>query len=764
MAKRIEHKKNRFDAHPIRGCPWDEHLSLTLIFYTMKTKLYALLLATIGCSCQPKEMVNPNVEYIHTEIGTLDNRASNCVIGPQLPYGSINPSPQTPHGGMDGYDPKDPISGFGQLHVSGTGWSSYGHFLISPQVGLSVGTDQHDSPYSQQISKAYYYKTHLDKYNITAEVAPAYYSAIYRFKYPSTKEAHIVFDASQRIMGDLVKVNNTIYNNECVMDSVKQQIRMKIRYEGGWPEGAYDLYLVGEYDQPATEVGVWKSNQVLSNDKKVTNDVSKKQHIGGYCKFDTSEDDEVLLKVAISFTSYEKAECLLKQEIPGWDFEKVKSAGRLAWSQKIKSIDIESVSEDQRTIFYSALYRVFTMARDRSQDNARWKSDQPFWDDNYAFWDTFRTVYPLLTLIDEKAVRDNILAIIDRFKHNGCVYDGFIAGNERTGDQGGNDVDHVIVDAYLKGVKGIDWKEAYKVVKYNADKMRLGFNGGTNKGRGLYDKYKELGWIPASIMSSSQTLEFAYNDYCVALMAKGLGYEEDYHRYMKRSGQWVKLWNPNLQGDGFTGFMDACNEDGTYTNLNPSVYGGSWALPFYEASSWTYSYYVPHDFDQLIRLMGGKEKFIQRLSYGFEHNKIEYTNEPAFLATRAFTHADRPDLSSYWAHHTMNTYYDLTGYPGNDDTGSMSSWYVFCAMGFFPNAGQDYYYLNAPSLLKSVITMADGHKLTITANAAKENVYIKSCEIDGKMWNSPFIKHEDLMKATSVKMELSSTPTSWGRE
>lgn len=722
----------------------------------MKNILPFLLTAVSLIGCQEADTDCHYADYVHTEIGVTDNRGSNCVIGPELPYGSINPSPFTENGNMDGYDPLSPIRGFAQLHVSGTGWSTYGHFLISPQIGFQVGLKDHDSPHSQDVNKAYYYKTHLDRYGITTEIAPSYYSTLYQFTFPATEDAVLKFDASQSIMKGSISKNSVEIHPET------NRIRMHIRFEGGWPEGAYNLYLVGEFNQKAIEAGTWEGNETFANQLLLQKDSVKGKHMGGYCKFDTRNDQKLLLKLALSFTSFEKAEEFLQKEIPAWDFEGLKEAGKQAWENKLSSIQIKTSSEDQKKMFYSSLYRVFTLAHDRSLDNYQWKSDAPFWDDNYAFWDTFRSAYPLLTLIDENTVRDNILAIIDRFKHNGCVYDGFIAGMERTADQGGNDVDHIIVDAYLKGVKGIDWKEAYQVVKYNADHRRIGFSHQKDTTKN-YEKYKKYGWIPACIMSSSQSLEFAYNDFCAALMAKGLGYESDFRTYYERSGKWICLWNPDLKDSGFKGFMDGRNEDGTFTQMNPREYGGSWQSPFYEASSWTYSYYVPHDFDKLIELMGGKEQFVKRLSYGFENKLIEYTNEPAFLAFRAFTHAGRPDLSSYWVHHTLNNSYDLTGYPGNDDTGSMASWYIFCSLGLFPNAGQDYYYFNAPTVSKAVIRLSDQRTLTIKANAAKENVYIKRCKVNGKRWNSPFIRHADLMNAHTIEMELSSTPTDWGK-
>jgi predicted alpha-1,2-mannosidase len=318
----------------------------------------------------------------------------------------------------------------------------------------------------------------------------------------------------------------------------------------------------------------------------------------------------------------------------------------------------------------------------------------------------------------------------------------------------------VIADAFLKGVKGVDWHQAYRIVKHNADRKRIGQLTWAERGdstAGGY-MYRKQGWIPNGVMSTSQSLEFSYNDYSAALMAKALGYEDDYLEYEKRSHKWVNLWNPDLENRGYKGFMDARNADGSFEFIQADKVGGSWNSPFYEGSSWTYSYYVPHDFDLLIDLMGGKDAFVERLEYGFRNRLVKYDNEPGFLAPWAFSHAGRPDLASYWVHDTMDKGFDLKGYPGNEDTGSMGSWYVFCYLGFFPNAGQDLYYLSAPRCTSAEIRLVDGRHLSIKANAAKGNVYIKSLKINGQEWNSPFITHSILSKGGLWEFDLTDSP------
>ena len=693
--------------------------------------------------------------FVDTSIGAIDSRGSNCVIGPQLPYGSINPSPQTEAGGTDGYHPKRPIRGFGQLHVSGTGWSSYGHFLISPRTGLETGLTAHDSPHSGDVTRPHYYRTQLDRYGIGVEVAPSHYSAIYRFAFPQSDESVLLFDASHSVVGDIATyMTGHVLENRVAVDTAAREVRMMIRFQGGWPEGAYDLYCLGRYDAEATEAGIWEGDRITAGAAELAAD-NPETHCGAYLKFRTDGAKPVQLKVALSFRSFEQAAGFLEQEIPGFDFDGVAARGKAAWNEKLSRAAVESYDAREQTIFYSALYRVFTLARDRSADTP-YTPGVPFWDDNYAFWDTFRTAYPLLTLIDTEAVRDNIRALIERFDRNGEVCDGFVAGRDRHNEQGGNDVDHVIVDAFLKGVEGVDWEAAYRIVRHNADQRRIGYIPGPERAANPAEayRYKEQGWIPNRAMSSSQTLEFAYNDYSAALMAQALDYEADGLRYLERSRQWVQLWNPELENRGYTGFIDARNADGTFAFIPADRVGGSWNTPFYEGSSWTYSYYVPHDFDRLIALMGGREQFVERLEHGFRNELVSYSNEPGFLATCAFTHAGRPDRTSYWMHDTMDKGFDLEGYPGNDDTGSMGSWYVFGSLGLFPSAGQDFYYLNAPRCVAATLRLQNGKKLKITSNAAPGRVYIRSVKLNGQAWTSPYLRHADIAQGGTLEFDL----------
>ena len=755
----------------------------------------ALLLTCLLTACSPGGSVH-YADFVDTSVGVMDKGASNCVIGPMLPYGSINPSPQSNKGTSDGYKPSEPIRGFGQLHVSGTGWPTYGNFLISPQTGLETDLLAHESGHTDLITKPYLFSTRLERYGITVEVAPAHYSAMYRFTFPEAEQASIVLDAIHSIAGDIFpKAAKTVLGGASEIDPETGTVRMRIEMIGGWPEQPHALWCVAKLNKTDwTEAGSWAAEEYGSKERKgiaaagqATLDLPHNRieaipgcndHVGSYCSFATQEGEQVLLKLATSFVGYEQAEALLNAEIPGWDFERVQENARRAWDRKLSTVRVEACSEEDRTIFYSGLYRFFTFAHKRSLDrpgvtvdrrmarrliegkpvrqDAAGQRVKPYWDDNYAYWDTFRTVYPLLTLIDENAYRDNVLALIDRFETRGGVWDSFVAGTDRKSDQGGNNVDCLLCDGFVKGIPGIDWERAWAIVKHDADSLRIGHAQDGDGGAHL--RYKELGWIPACLMSSSQTLEFAYNDWCAAQMAAGLGHAADAERYRERSGGWVALWNPDLESHGYRGFIDARRADSSFVFLDPAKWNGSWVSPFYEGRTWTYSYYVPHDMPRLISLMGGPEAFVERLQYGYEHKLTEYDNEPGFLTLRAFTEAGHPGLSSFWAHKLMNEKFTLKGYPDNEDTGSMGSWYAFCALGLFPNAGQDFYYLNAPKFRKAVLRLPRGRRLTIRADAAPERVYIRSCSFRSKPVDEARITHRELLRGGILNMQLDSIP------
>jgi len=692
-------------------------------------------------------------DYIDPFIGVLDP-GSNCVIGPQLPFGSINPSPQTQKGSHDGYDPNEPIRGFGQIHVSGTGWGKYGQVFISPQIGLAIGETDHDSPKENEKAKAYEYSVKLSRYNIQTDVTPSFHSAIYRFTFPESDLANISFDLSHHIAREIApELGGKIYDGSVsITTSSSTEIKGYGNYSGGFGSDPYRVYFCARISKAPIAIGTW-INGVIHQGKSSENLQKLNDHVGAYLQFKTRDKEEIYLKVAVSFKSIEQATKWLDTEIPDFDYNKIQTAAKKTWNDQLNKIVVEGGTERDKKIFYTAFYHASIMPRNRTDDAADFEPGVPVWDDHFAVWDTWRTLYPLQALINPDMVSGTVNSFIARLKTHKMVKDAFIAGKEMIEEQGGNNIDNIIADAYVKNIKGIDWKEAYKVLKFNADHEREGSyrwdkNDTTNT-------YKDLGWIIAGRMSNSMTLEYAYNDFCVAQVARDFGTKADYKKYLNRSGNWINLWDTTAESDGFKGFIMPRKADGSFVKIDPKIAAGSWKDYFYEGNSWTYSYFMPHQFEKLVNLSGGKEIFAKKLKYGFDNNLIDYGNEPAFLAVQAFHYAGRSDLASFYVRKLMRERFDEKGYSGNDDSGAMSSWYMFSAMGFFPNAGQDIYYLTGSLFTKTTIQLGNQKTLVISAPAASPtNIYVKLVTINGKKWTTPWFTQKDIQNGATIIFDM----------
>ncbi len=599
---------------------------------------------------------------------------SNCAIGPQLPFGSINPGPQTPNSKQNGYDPAQPIRGFGQLHVSGIGWGRYGQIFVSPQIGLAVGEGEHDSPKMDEAVRPDRYAVTLSRYNIRTEITPAAHAALYRFTFPQSDESCILIDITHNIPLDIVPyVGGTVSEGNVNVDTARRQITGYGRYAGGFGTGAYNVYFCATFSGISNGFGTWMNGKISSS--SADESLSKvNDRVGAYFRFRTTPGNPVLMKIAVSFKNTAQAAHWLQNEIPSWSFESVSAAADTAWSHALGKIQVEGGNDRAKKIFYTALYHTMLMPHDRTGDLPGFADTAQLWDDQYAVWDTWRTLYPLMLLIHPEMVRGNIRSFIERFKKNGIVKDAFIGGVDMVEEQGGNNVDNIIADARVKGLDGIPWQDAYAAVKHNADVDRIGWQGFGHSDVTDSDmaKYKSQGWIPAGVMSCSKTLEYVYNDFCAAEIAQSLNHREDCMKYLMRSREWVNLWNPDAVSDGFRGFIAPRSADRTWIDIDPKHNWGSWKEYFYEGSSWTYSYFVPHQFATLVKLSGGKEAFAAKLSHGLTDSLIDFSNEPAFLAGQLFQYAGRPDLAGYWVRKLAQDGFTLMGVPGNDDSGAMS--------------------------------------------------------------------------------------------
>lgn len=697
----------------------------------------------------------------------------NTVIGPQLPWGSISPSPDTPEGGSDGYNPQKRIRGFSQLHVTGTGsYGKYGQFLLSPQIGLNPAETGHDSDKADETAGVAQYRVRLKSYDIFCELTPTAHAALYRFTFPRSTNAYVLLDLAHNIPGNLFRAG-LVEEGAVFVDPTNHIIRGWGNYWGGWSAEAVRLYFACRYSASGTAFGTWKNSSLTPGVATQTGE-RRRDGIGAYVRFATTTNQPVLFKIAVSFTSMDRAQEFLDREIPDWDYDKVRDQALAIWNEQLGKIQLEGATPDEQTIFYTSLYNTMRMPKDRTGDNPAWSSSEPYWDDHYCVWDTWKTLFPLDVLLHESMVRDNVRAFIDRYRHNGEVQDAFIGGNDRyykwtgennpewLGNQGGDDVDNIIADACAKDVAGVDWNAAYDLIKHDADTARAPSYRAENRGWVPYRKF-QFG------LYCSRSLEFSYNDYCAALMARKLGHSEDATTYRQRSRNWEQLWNPATESDGFKGFITPRWLDGNWLAYNPkddrpATSPGGVDRSFYEGSSWVYSYFIPHDFARLITLSGGAEAYCTRLQHALQAELIDFSNEPSFLTPYSFIYAGRPDLCSLWVRKNAASY-TRTGFPGDEDGGAMSAWYVFAALGFFPNAGQDIYLLNGPMYPKATLTMENGRQIVIEGvNAGPENIYVQSLTVNGKPWPRAWLRHGDLKEGATLRFVMGPQPSDWGRQ
>lgn len=670
----------------------------------------------------------------------------SCVPGPCLPHASIYPGPDTLNGGDGGYQPNENIVGFSQLHVQGTGGTtSYGNFLVSPQIGLNIVESGHSSGKSNELAQCDYYRVDLSNYGIRCEVTPAAHSALYRFTFPAATNATIAIDVARKIDG------RGMDNGSVTINPATGIISGGGQFSHNWNPASYNLYFSAQLDTLPASVGTWKGS-TISEGK--SGDTAANQSLGAFAGFSTQSNQIIYLKVAVSFVSAAQASNYLAQEIPAWDFGGLKTNARTAWNQALSAIEIDGASQSQERMFYTALYHSLTEPRDRTGDNPNWASSAPYWDDYYTLWDTWRTLFPLLTIIEPDTVASNINAFIDRHTHDGYVATAFIHGKEMPTGQGGDEVDNIIADAYVKGIPGVNWTNAYAVQQYDATVRRT-------------PDYKTLGYVAKGettgydnrMYSGSSTLAFAYNDFCVAEVARGLGYTNDYRRYSQRAGNWTNVWDPTLTDSGFGGFVRGRHHAGGFTTTSAN---GGYNRDFYEGTCWIYSYFVPQDLPGLIQKMGGKDQFINRLCFALDHNLIDFSNEPSFMTLWWFDWVNRPYLTSFWAN-KLRQRYDERGCPGDDDSGAMASLYVFLEAGFFPIAGQDVYCLHGARCKCMRFALANGKTFTVVGkNASINNYFIQSATLNGQPLNEPFIHHRDILAGGTLEFTMGPKPSAWG--
>ena len=775
----------------MRFCLFDKGLTMNNIFkkrIDQKPSYYQVCaFVLLFALALPSNLLHAQYfRYVDPFIGSEGD--GNVFIGPSCPFGMIKPGPDCSINSNSGYlpDQTKTVYGFSQVHVSGTGGGpKYGNISVMPFAGDFESVRQ-ESLRTDEQSELGYYHVLLNKWNIKTEITTAPKVSFYRFNFSSSGKKAVKIDLgtylgetpipdgreAQQFVGSEVEV---VSDNE---------VKGYTRIRGGWNNGsAYTVYFTAVFNKPFTRFSTWKNNQLFP-DQKTQTDAGQKT--GAILFFESSKNDTVQMKIGISYISCLKAKQNIEKEIPHWAFEKTLQETQSKWESLLSKIEVDkSATEEQKKMFYTGLYHTMLMPVDRTGENPLWENNTPYYDDYYAIWDTFRSSNPLITLITPSREADIVNALLQIYKHEGYMPDAR-SGNCNGRTQGGSNAEVLIADAYAKGVKGINYNLGLEAMLKDAC-----FPPGGNEekeGRGGLTDYNRLGYVSSSfVRAGNRTLEYSYDDYCLATVAKGINRNGEYWRFLKQSDNWQNLWR-DISDNGATGFImprdpagkwiDSiqCGESNgriSYIKYTPLAQDWPvcvcwWCGFFYEASSWEYSLYVPHDVAMLVTKSGGKDAFRSRLDYLFDRGYYNVGNEPSFLSPDLYHWIGRPDLSSNRIRQIINKNYNSThsGIPGNDDSGAMSSWLAFHMMGLYPNAGQSYYLINAPFFKQTIIHQENGKDFTIIAkNFSDKNTIIKSATLNGKHYNKAWIEHQDIVTGGVLVLEMDAQPsTLWGKD
>lgn len=679
-------------------------------------------------------------QYVDPRIGS--EGVGRTFPGPSMPFGMCKPGPDCTVKPNAGWAPMpEVVTGFSQTHVSGTGGGQkYGNILIQPFLGNQPSEQLR---VSEDFSLGYYATTFEN--GIRTEITTSERCAFYRIHFPSNGSLFI--DATHYLGKNPIpdqREQQQFVGAEVEVVS-DYEVRGFSRIRGGWNNGdAYTVYFCLMSDKPFSSAED-KGNATLRFSDTLLN-----------------------IKVGISYVSTQQA----KRNISSCDFDTQLNLLRDSWDKLLSRFDVKG-TEVQKRMFYTALYHTLIMPVDKSGENPKWR-ETPYYDDYYAIWDTYRSSSPLITLLDSKREVDIVNSLLNIYKREGYMPDA------RSGDcngrtQGGSNAEVMIADAFVKGLEGIDYEYALEAMLKDAEADPGADH--EKHGRGGLREYTTLGYLPYGIdRAGTRTIEYAYNDYCIAEVAKGLGREDVYAHYLKQSGNWRNLWRSDYEWDDVKGYIMPRDAQGRWLDsvpwghskvfhptipYTPVTKVAPWYLPwwstfFYEALSAEYSLSIPHDVPGLIEACGGAETFRKRLDLFFDRKRYNVGNEPSFLTPCLYHWIGRPDLTSDRVRQIITENYNDTpdGLPGNDDSGSMSSWLAFHMLGLYPNAGQSYYLLHAPLLPAWTLQLDNGKMLRGTLKG--KGTHFEKVAFNGKVLEDARIEHAELMQGGELVFYVSA--------
>lgn len=702
-------------------------------------------------------MVNPL-------IGT--DFTGNTYPGAQAPFGMVQLSPDN---GLPGWDrisgyfyPDSTIAGFSHTHLSGTGAGDLYDISFMP---VTLPYKEAEAPlgihsmftHADETASAGYYQVRLSDYNINVELTATERCGIQRYTFP---------EADAAIFLNLRKAMNWDFTNDSHVEVVDSVTIQGYRFSDGWARDQR-VYFCTRFSRPFESIQI-DTAAVLKDGKRVGTSVIARFN------FHTFDGEQILVSTALSGVSMEGAARNLEAEVPEDNFDKYLAEARRNWDEHLSRIEISCNDSDERIKFYTALYHSMLAPTIYGDvDGAYYGPDKQVhvadgWTNysTFSLWDTYRAAHPLYTLVEPERANDMVKSFLAFYEQNGRLPVWNFYGSE-TDMMIGYHAVPVIVDAYLKGIGDFDARKALEACVNTA-------NLDTYRGIGLYKKH---GYVPYNVndpynadnWSLSKTLEYAYDDYCIARMAEKLGDKEVADEFYKRSQNYRNVYNSQ------TSFMQPRNDKGEFMpDFSPDDY-----IPHIcESNGWQYFWSVQHDVEGLIGLVGGKERFAQKLDSMFTYNpsaddelpifstgmigQYAHGNEPSHHVIYLFNAVDKPWKTQEYVTEVMDELYRNTpdGLCGNEDCGQMSAWYVFSAMGFYPvNPVGGVYEIGVPRFPKTEIHVSDNKTFTILApQVSKTNRYIQAVKLNGRNYNQSYVTHEQILAGGTLEFVMGDKP------
>jgi len=762
-----------------------------------KYKLIVFLLLTAQASFSQTSKSKNLLPFVNPLIGTA--KMGHTFPGATVPFGMVQLSPDTDTVPFEvngkynpeiykycaGYQyPDKTIVGFSHTHFSGTGHSDLGDVLIMPTVGtLQLNPGTADNPaggfrsayaHANEVAEPGYYKVKLDDQNILAELTTSPRVGMHQYTFPKSDNAHIILDLVSGIYN---------YEGKNVWTFVRVENDTLItgyRQTNGWARTrtvyfaisfskAFKSYGYKNFSKNQAYRGFWgRFNQGKNFPEMAGN------QLRAFFDFDTQEGERIKLKVGLSSVSTDGALLNLRTEIPHWDFEKVKQEGQQLWQEALGKVAVETITEGDKTNFYTALYHAYltpTIYMDvdgqyRGLDQNIHKAQGFTNYSTFSLWDTYRALHPLLNILQPARNSDmasSMLAHYNQSAHHMLPVWSHYA-NENWCMIGYHSVS-VIADAIIKGTAQFDTKLALDACVTTA----------RNRWYDGLGYYIDKGYVPEdkSGASVSKTLEYAYDDWCIAQVAKKLGRNDLYEEFIKRSQNYKNVY------DASSGFMRPRLDDGTFKK-EFDVFSTSQA-GYVEGNAWNYSFYVPQAPDSLVKLMGGDKRFVQHLDSLYTYNlpgkyfaeteditkegiigNYVHGNEPSHHISYLFNWTDKPWKTQENIRMTLDKMYkpSVDGLSGNDDCGQMSAWYIFSALGFYPVApGSDEYSIGSPLVKSASLQLENGKTFSIEArNQSQKNIYIDKIFLNDAPIRRSHIKHAEIVQGGKLLFIMSDKP------